>query len=418
MINKVRILGSLFVISSAMLLAAACDHKPAGPNENLPLRITNPQDGDILYNPVTITVDIGSGFSIQSVDFIIDDQLLYSDNSTPFQYYWNIFAYESNSVHTIQVIGNAADTTYTADPVTVTISLEQGFLFITAYRPNSGQAFGVDSYDDLMFVATGQDGVEVLDILDKTVPVYLSRFESAGQALKVDVQYPNIYIADYTGGVSRADFSNPDSLIERGVFNIQVNANDVAISGDLLFVADQNGLIILDDSYPDSLGFFYRSTGVFNGANYVAARNDTVFLTNTDYLYIIDASDPTAPAVVSNYTASGISARGVAVIDTFVFIAAGPEGAMELSISDPGNPRFLARFDLGSAEVSTVAATDSTLFIGSYSGDILALDYSVADTLTELDTFNTSVGINELRYDYPYLFAATSESVYILRFIR
>lgn len=417
MINKDRILFSLLVISSAILLASACDHKPAGPNENSPVRITNPENGAVLYNPVTVTVDVDPGLSIQSVDFIVDDQLLHTDNSSPYEYYWNIFSYVNNSEHIIRVAGNAPESTYTSEPITVTISLEQGFLFITAYRPNSGQAFGVDSYDDLMFVATGQDGVEVLDVLDKTVPAYLSRFESAGQALKVDVQYPNIYIADFTGGVSRADFSNPDSLVERGVFNVQVNANDVAISGGLLFVADQNGLIILDDSYPDSLGFFYRSSiGVFNGANYVVARNDTAFLTNTDYLYIIDATDPAVPVPISNY--SFTDARAVSVIDTFAFVANGAEGAIALSISDPTNPRFLARFDLGSALVSTVEATDSTLFIGSYSGDILALDYTVADTLTELDTFNSTVGINELRYNYPYLFAATSESVYILRFIR
>jgi hypothetical protein len=400
-----------------LLLLLGCDEKPAGPEENLPVRITNPADGAVLFNPVIIEVQTGSDFSILSVDFIIDAQRVSTDSSAPYQYYWNIFGYQNDSDHTLEAVGHAADTSYESAPVTVTISLEQGIIFVSAYRPASGQSFGVNSYGHLMFVATGQDGVEVLDILDKTAPEYLSRFESFGQAYKVDVRYPDIYIADLTGGVIRADFSNPDSLVEHGLFNIDINANDVAVSGDLVFVADQNGLVILDNSSPDSLGFLYRSSGVFNGANYVVARDDTVFLTNTEYLYIIDAVNPSAPVPVFSYPTPG-TARAVAVIDTFAFIADGAEGVIALSISNAANPRFLARFDLGAAIVSTVDATDSTIFVGSYSGDIVALDYSLPDTLRSISSFNTSVGINELHYDYPYLFAATSESVYILRFIR
>jgi hypothetical protein len=235
--------------------------------------------------------------------------------------------------------------------------------------------------------------------------------------MKVDVQYPNLYIADRTGGVIRADFSDPDSLMENGLYNIQVQANDVAVSGSLVFVADQNGLIILDNSFPDSLASIYRSS-VFNQSNYVVARNDTAFLTNIEHMHIINASDPLSPEVVFSYQTQG-HARGVAVIDSFAFIADGVEGVIALSISDPSNPAFLARYDVGQAVVSTVEATDSTVFIGTFSGDILALDYTQADTLRAMDNLIIQdVNINQLYFDHPYLFAATSESVTILRFIR
>jgi hypothetical protein len=109
----------------------------------------------------------------------------------------------------------------------------------------------------------------------------------------------------------------------------------------------------------------------------------------------------------------------VAVIDSFAFIADGVEGVIALSISDPSNPAFLARYDVGQAVVSTVEATDSTVFIGTFSGDILALDYTQADTLRAMDNLIIQdVNINQLYFDHPYLFAATSESVTILRFIR
>jgi len=95
------------------------------------------------------------------------------------------------------------------------------------------------------------------------------------------------------------------------------------------------------------------------------------------------------------------------------------EGVIALSISDPANPEYLARFDVGQAAVSTVEATDSTVFIGTFSGDIIALDYTQADTLRAIDNLVIQdANINQLHFDYPYLYAATSSGVSILRFIR
>jgi hypothetical protein len=399
-----------------LLFVIGCDDKPTGPEDEIPIRIVAPADNSVLLNPVTIIARTGSGFDIDAVDFYIDETLAWTDNSAPYEYYWNIFGYENNSEHVVEVVGNAADTSYTSTPVTVTVSLEEGLLFLSTYRPNSGQAFGVVNFNNAMFVATGEGGVEILSVVDKTVPEYLSRFESAGQAMKVDVQYPDLFIADLSGGVIRADFSDPDSLMENGLYNIQVQANDVAVSENLVFVADQNGFIILDNSLPDSLVSLYRSS-VFNQSNYVVARNDTAFLTNIEHMHIINASDPSSPEVIFSYSTPG-GALGVAVIDTFAFIADGTEGVIALSISDPQNPEYLAGYVTQGA-VSTVEATDSTLFIGTYSGEVIALDYTQADTLRALDNLVIQdVNINQLHFDFPYLFAATSESVTILRFIR
>ncbi|UCE67548.1 MAG: hypothetical protein JSU85_05925 [Candidatus Zixiibacteriota bacterium] len=397
------------------LLLISCGDKSTEPEDNIPIRIVTPADGAVLHNSVTILARTGTEFVITDVDFYIDDELVWTDNSAPYEYYWNIFDYQNNSEHVIEAVGYAEDTTYTSDSVTVTISLDEGLLFVAAYVPNSGQAFGAVTYQNIMFVATGEGGVEVIDILDKTIPQYISRFESTGQAVKVDVRYPHLFIADLSGGVIRADISDPDSLTEAGSYNIEVQAIDVAVSDDIVFIADQNGFIIQDNSLPDSLLSIYRSN-LFSGSNYVFARNDTAFMTNMNNLYIINASTPNSPEIVFTYESSG--SRGVAVIDTFAFVANGDQGVIALSISDPENPEYLARYVTQGA-VSTVEATDSTLFIGTYSGDVIALDYTQPDTLHLLDNMVIQdVNINELHYSHPYLFAATSDGINILRFIR
>ncbi len=416
MANTIKIL-TMVAIACAILFGGCGDGKVTNPGDSIPIRITEPSDGAILYNVTNITAQTGADFTIDSVQFIIDNVHVGTDASIPFRHYWDIFSYQNNSEHTITAIGYAIDTSYTSGTVTVTISLEQGFRFASAYRPSSGQAFGVATYQNIMFIATGQDGLEIIDIIDKTSPVYISRFESSGQAKKVDVQYPNVFLADFAGGVVRANFTDPDSLIRNGLYNIQVQANDVAVSGNLVFVADQSGFLILDNSVSDSLLSLNRSE-LFIGSNYVVARRDTAFITNSENLYIIDASIPQAPEIITQYQTPG-DAQGVAVVDTFAFIADGGEGVFALSISDPSNPAFLSRYDVGQSIVTAVEAIDSTIFIGTQSGEVIALEFNESDALVSLYTFNiTDVSVNHLHYTGPYLFAATSDGVNIIRFIR
>lgn len=410
--------GLKYLVLSAVILSflfVGCGEESTNPGDNIPIRIVAPDDGEVLFNPITIVAQTGSGFSISDVEFFIDGELAWIDNNRPFEYYWNIFVYQNNSEHTIMAIGYSDTASYTSDTVTVTVSLEEGLLFVATYRPSNDVVHGVATYQYFMFVATGENGVEVIDVLDKTFPTYISRFESAGQALKVDVRYPHLFIADYSGGVVRADISDPDSLTEAGLYNIEVQAIDVAVSDDIIFVADQNGFIILDNTLTDSLFSLFRSD-LFNGSNYVTARNDTAFITNLSNLYIINASIPDSPEIVFSYASSG--ARSVAVADTFAFVTNGDQGLIALSISDPQNPAYLAGYVTQGA-VSTVETGDSTLFAGTFSGDVLALDYSQPDTLRLFDNLTIEgVNINDLKFDSPYLYVATSQGVRILRFIR
>jgi hypothetical protein len=107
----------------------------------------------------------------------------------------------------------------------------------------------------------------------------------------------------------------------------------------------------------------------------------------------------------------------VAVTDTFAFIADDFEGVIALSIADPSSPRFLARYAVEQA-VSTVDTGDSTLFIGTLAEGVFALDYSQPDTLRLIDQFVTQDRVWQVHSAPPYLYAATSRGVSILRFVR
>ena len=150
-----RGLKTITISLTAVLLAlAGCGEKSTGPENNIPIRIVDPEDGDVLRNPVNVVARAGIDFGITDVDFYIDGELVWSDDSAPYEYYWNIFGYQNNSEHVIEAVGNAADSSYTSSAVTVTISLEAGLLYVSSYVPNSEQAFGVTNYQGARFATS------------------------------------------------------------------------------------------------------------------------------------------------------------------------------------------------------------------------------------------------------------------------
>jgi hypothetical protein len=398
-----------------LLFGCDGDNGTEPPQEPVPIRITSPADNATLEDPVTVVATAGSGYSFTRVDFYIDGDSVWSDLSSPYQYYWNIFIYPSSSEHTLYAVGHAADTSYTSATITVNVIVTHGFSFLSTYVPSSGVVEGVTNYQNVMFVATGDPGLEVINVTNKASPTYISRYDSFGLAVKAEAQYPYVYIADRDAGALRIDFSNVNSLALAGSYNTPGQAYDVAVSGDYLYVADLDNLAIADITAPDTLIPVNNISLTGGEVTYVSARGDTAYVTDVANFYIIDLTNPLLPDILTTYNTSG-NAQGIAVADTFAFIADGVEGVKAYSISDPSNPRFLARYGVEQA-VSTVDVGDSTLFAGGFSGGVYALDYSQPDTLRLIDQFDSGNIVWQVHSDPPYLYVATSGNVNILRFV-
>lgn len=406
----------LAIIFLILPLLFGCDgDNVTEPPEPTPIRITSPSNNSTLEDPVTVVATAGSGYSFTRVDFYIDDDSVWSDNSAPYQYYWNIFTYSSSSQHSVYAIGHATDTSHTSAAITVNVVITHGFSFLSAYVPSTGVVRGVTNYQNVMFVATGDPGLEVIDVSNKASPGYISRYDSFGLAVGAEAQYPYVYIADRDAGALKVDFSNINSLVLAGSYNTPGQAYDVTISGNHLYIADWNNLAIADKSVPDTL-IRVNNVPLTGEVTYVYARGDTAYVTDVANFYIIDLVDPYSPDILTTYSTSG-NAQGIAVVDTFAFVADGVEGVKAYSIDDPLNPRFLARYAVEQA-VSTVDVGDSTLFVGAFSGGVYALNYSQPDTLRLIDQFDSGNIIWEVHSDPPYLYVATSGNVHILRFVR
>ncbi len=402
----------VFIVFLMLLGVMACSTSPTTPSVIVPISIGSPADGAMLTDPVYITANPGAGYTFRRVDFYIDSVLVATDSVAPFQYFWNIFSYTSGTSRLIYAVGTTADTTYTAQAIHVTPNFTRGFSFISTYRPGSQHALGIANYYNVLFISTGDAGLEVLDITMRSQPLFRSRLATTGPAQHAAVSFPFVYIADRDQGVEMANFENVDSLIPTNRYGSQSLARDVAASDNVILAAENDGLSILATS---NLALYSRR--IFQDLlNYVVARHDTAFLVGNNGFYIVDCTNPNASQIVSTYNLPG-QGLGVAVIDTFAFIAVGSEGLIALSIKNPGNPGFLSHYSSGQIMTSVVTG-DGILFAGSNSSVVYALDYKDhPDSLVFIDRVDVSGSVAEIAHGPNYLYVATSSNVDILRFV-
>jgi len=396
---------------SLIFLAAmmACDNNPTStPNVIVPITIISPDNGTYLSDSQNIVAAAGSGYSFIKIDFYIDTVLVHTDSTAPYQYFWNIFTYDPEDIHALYVIADSGENDYMSDVVLVGLDFEQGLSHIGSYQPGSQNAIGIVNYDNVLFVAEGDAGIEMLDIRDKTAPQFLSRFNAGGLALHTDILYPLVLIAYGSQGMISADFSDIDTMISDGVFN-SPSAVDVAVAGDYIYLAENDGVTVLEQDGDD-----FNSLGriAFQDVlKYVVARHDTAFVVGNSGFYIVDSGHD----LVGSYNSLSL-ARAVAVVDTFAFIANGNGGVIALSIEDPTDPRFLALFNPGQIMVA-VDAGDGFLFAGAQSGMVYVLNYSTPGQLIEVEHLSTTNQLAEIDYELNHIYIAAHSNVDILRFV-
>ncbi len=405
------------ILSLAVIpILLSCKNKTTAPGEQLAISITSPANNSVLADPVYITAAVGSGYTMRRVDFFIDGDSVASDSIAPYYYFWNIYQHSSGTNHILLAVGHTADSTYNSQIINVSLSYSHLFTKLSSVTISPADARGVAEYGGLLFLTDGDAGVMTYDIRYLGSPSFLGRYDTPGSALRADVNGFELFIADKGQGVLRLDASNGDTLISKGRYVTQTFANDVAVSGHYLFIAENDGFSIVNRSDPDTLRSIAYLAFTSDLLNKVVARHDTAFIVGNSNFYIVDCTSPTSAQILCTY--SGLSlAKGVAVVDSFAFIADGTGGVLALSISHPTTPRFLDRFVNGEI-FNTVDVGDSTLFAGSESGKIYSFVYTLPDSLRLIQTQTVGTNVRDVRSHWPYLFVAATSEVAIFRYIR
>lgn len=98
-------------------------------------------------------------------------------------------------------------------------------------KVSSGYAYVADSYN----------GMLILNVNDPAAPVYSSKYTGSGQILGVSVNNNNVFTADNTYGIENVNVSSPNSPTQQGFIQTNSSALNIFYFGGYVFLAAAEG---------------------------------------------------------------------------------------------------------------------------------------------------------------------------------
>jgi hypothetical protein len=379
------------------LTLAGCNELPTGPDITPPtISLTSPVTGSSATDSIVVQVTATDDHGIATVELFFDTLSAPAARLTasPFRLVGALADLGSGS-HTFRVVatdstGNSASVGPIAFTATVTPGLrflgrllvdgsardvdasgayayvaawDGGVIVIDISNPllpatvtrydTPGSANGVTLTGTRLLVADGVEGIVSLSVVDPANPVELARLKPSGmEAFDIAVSGNMAYVAGGAGGLYAIDITNPDTLIESGVYVSSGDVRDVEVSGTYAYTAEvDEGLRVVDINRADSMYAVdqYTSTGlriydVSLIAGYAFAACDD------NGIQAIDISTPTSISIADFYARTG--SVGVLCTGALTFAGAGAAGVEVINSSDPTN---------------LVAVTDGLLDTGGFS---------------------------------------------------
>jgi len=234
----------------------------------------------------------------------------------------------------------------------------------------AGDARAVAVSGNHAFVAADAAGLLVVDITDPSNPVPAGSYDTAGYVFDVAVVGDLAFLADYSSpaGLTVVDIRDPTNPVLAGSYNTPGDALGVTIAGTVAFVADGYlGLTAIDIADPASPALL-GTCATTDNAYAVAVDGDLAFVAqNYAGLGVIDISDPANPVLVGTCDTPD-RALSVCVSGDFAFVADGASGLQVIDIIDPANPVILGTYDTPEYACDVVVSGDLALVADQHGG--------------------------------------------------
>ncbi|NPE09237.1 MAG: hypothetical protein GNW80_13205 [Asgard group archaeon] len=219
------------------------------------------------------------------------------------------------------------------------------------YLPTPGFAADVLVKGPVAYLAAGEAGVHVIDIRDPTNVAILDTFDTDGFARRLKIQGNTLYVSDTEGGLYVLDIADPTHLsyatklvLGNKVWDMDVFGNYIVFATDLgvySYMAGSDGGGMMDFGTNA-----YRSTFSGFDAWDVKVKGDIAYVAaGQDGFYTLDVHDPLNPTLLDHQTEFGVHFRKLDVEGQYAYCV-DADGVYIYDISDPANIEFLS-FTLG-----------------------------------------------------------------------
>ncbi|MCU1348559.1 MAG: hypothetical protein JWO56_1589, partial [Acidobacteria bacterium] len=200
-----------------------------------------------------------------------------------------------------------------------------------------GYANNVKVSGGFAYVAAGNAGLVVVDVMSPATPAIAAILPLDGTAIDVRLRGTTAYVAA-AAGVCIIDISNPRAPVLRQTIATSGIAQDLWIDGNYAYVATGNsGLAVIDIGAAPSL---VASLALPTWAKGVSVSGKTAVVVGNNSACIIDITNPAAPAIMGEASVPG-SAMDVIARGSLAYVAAYTGGLQIVDFTDRSNP-FIA----------------------------------------------------------------------------
>lgn len=312
--------------------------------------------------------------------------------------------------------------------------LDNDMLLQEAHQHSSGEVNCLQLRGEYLFVAEGEQGVQVYDVAgigNKGISqrIITAPFSVFGHDTKIDTAnatcialptnqpvnpkknegelmrvtnmelpihpiYNYAMITDSKEGLILVDVNTlvdgdpRNNYLDRAITwnenGVLDGAKHITIGGHYLYITADKGLVIVD--VDDPLNPMLTAIVPLKGAEASALQFRYLFVTDSEGLKVIDVTNVQAPVVVPNNTIRMDNAYKVYLARTYAYVAAGDDGLVIVDIERPAAMREYQRFNADGNLVDSrdviVASTNATLFayVADGSGGLKVLQLTSPDS--------------------------------------
>ncbi len=260
---------------------------------------------------------------------------------------------------------------------------------IGSYKINLASKLSIKN--NIAYVISQSEGLEILDLNDPTNPQLLSKFTSGISAFVHDIYIKGnlAYIANGPDGlliINVNDLKHPQKVGELN--DGSGDANGIFIKDDLAYLADgDDGLEIINVSkpqYPQKLGQCVN--GLMNMQDVSVIGNIAYIADRIRGFVTVNVTNSSGPSELWRYSGP-TEAWGVYVSGDHAYISDQENGLVIFDITDPANPSIFKQFDDGGNSYD-VFVKDDFIFFGDGGDGLEIYTLTAKDTLKKIAKFD------------------------------
>ena len=251
----------------------------------------------------------------------------------------------------------------------------------TVFLP--GSVMSIVQEKNMLYAATGPDGVTVIDVTSKAEPAVRRVFRTSGGAWKAVPLEPDlIVVADGSMGVSLFDVSVPGDPVLMSRWGTEDYVRDIAVETDggrrfVYGACGRQGLALLEVTPSGAL----KTLAVLKTegeVRHLALSGSTVFAAAGEKGLLVARRKGGALAAVGGFDPGATDlARGVFVSPDGgrAYLTAGEHGLVFLDISDPRAVKALGTYDYDKS-LNRMVLSGTLAIVAADAGGLLILDVS------------------------------------------